>query len=82
MTCQWCKRTYTESILNHVCFDGSTFDDRVNHYLKGDKAPSSPEPKQIVRYRGSNSTSKYDMLDLTADDYDMLKGMKIKPELT
>jgi len=89
MVCQWCGVNHSEGILNHICADGSTFEERVKHYTAGDKPPANLMRRISDQLKNGTAISKfgfdssvkpkdkYDVLPLTPEDIDWLIGLKI-----
>jgi len=73
MICDWCGKQ-ADSILMHVCEDGSTFDDRVRYGIQGLKPPS----KRPMYSQGFDRAKNYDVLNLTPEDIDFLIGIKVR----
>lgn len=63
-------------MLNHICADGSDFDDRVRYATQGIKPPAQKLP-QLPAYN-EKWRKNYDVLDLTPDDLDFLTGLHIR----
>lgn len=64
LTCPRCQMEYASSREKHICLDGSTYARRI-------------EERQKCRNRASSNPA-FDNLRLSYEDFEFLKGLKIK----
>lgn len=80
--CIWCRSEYTGSGIFHVCSDGTTLADRI---LKTEKQIAIEHARQWqvqqeqIKSVKPVASRRYCIVDWNEYDYNMLKGMKIKP---
>lgn len=70
------------SVLSHVCEDGTTFDQRMQYAKEGRTPPYLETTKTgLSIYSAKWGRKKYDILYLTPQDVEWLKGIKIDPQV-
>lgn len=83
MTCSWCGAELGYNVLSHVCEDGTTFDMRMQYAREGRRPPHMKPPGSLdsTKYLPAPKKKDPNVLYLTKEDVEWLKGNKIDPQV-